>query len=218
MRARTILLIVAIVAVVLFSLLNWGEFSRPTTLNLGWRTATAPLGLLMLGLLGLTLIGWLISSASSHTRMLMEGRQNAKALQAQRELAEKAEASRFTDLRQALDQHLRETRQRETTMQTEFDKSMTNHQRELHNQLEQMHRSLSMRLGELEARLDSRLGRAETMAAASHAHPTGATTTAAQPAAPSRLSDTFHEQTVRVEPVHAEGNAERARAFRASDL
>lgn len=158
MRARPILLVIAIAAVVLFTLLNWQEFTRPTALNLGWRTATAPLGLLLLGLLGLTLIAYLVSSASAHTRMLMESRQQAKALQAQRELADKAEASRFTDLRQALDSHLRETRQRDTTAQAEFDKAITGHQRELRNQIEQMHRSLSMRLGELEARLDARLG------------------------------------------------------------
>ncbi|AEG93086.1 hypothetical protein [Ramlibacter tataouinensis] len=196
MRARTLVLIVAIAAVVLFALLNWQEFSRPTTLNLGWRTATAPLGLLLLGLLGLTLIAFLVSSASAHTRMLMESRQNAKALQAQRDLADKAEASRFTDLRQQLDNHLRETRQRETTAAAEFEKTMSNHQRELRNQLEQMQRSLSMRLGEMEARIDARLGHQQPMAAPAM----GAAPVITPPRHTETVSSTEH-----VEPVLGRG-------------
>lgn len=157
MRARSLLLVVVLVVVGLLALLNYEELSRPTTLNLGWRTASAPLGLLLLGLFAITLLAFLASSASGRSRHLRESHEHTKALEAQRELADRAEASRFTDLRQQLDSHLRETQQRDVTTQAEMDKSLEQRQREVRNQLEQMHRSLSMRLDEMEARLESRL-------------------------------------------------------------
>ena len=80
----------------------------------------------------------------------MEHRRHAKALEAQRVLADKAEASRFTDLRQYLDTHLRESRQREAIAATEFEKAMVQSQRELRSQLEQMNRTLAARLGEVD--------------------------------------------------------------------
>ena len=74
--------------------------------------------------------------------------------EAQRDLADKAEASRFTDLRQHLDTHLRENRQREAIAATEFEKAMVQSQRELRTQLEQMNRTLAARLGEIDSRLE----------------------------------------------------------------
>jgi hypothetical protein len=162
MRLRTVLLVLATIAVVLFALLNWDEFRRPSVLNLGWQSVTAPLGLVMLGLLALGLVAVIISSASTHTRHLMETRQHHKDLQAQRELAERAEASRFVDLRTQLDTHLRETRQRDVAAAAELEQAVGKSQRELRNHIEQMHRSISMRLGEMEARLEARLSRTES--------------------------------------------------------
>jgi hypothetical protein len=89
----------------------------------------------------------------------MESSRHARALQAQRDLAEKAEASRFTDLRQQLDTHLRENRQRESISATEFEKAMVQSQRELRNQLDLINRTLDGRLSELEGRLEARLER-----------------------------------------------------------
>lgn len=156
MRIRTVLLVLATVALVLFALINWGEITRPTDLNLGWQTVTVPLGLVLLGLLVLAAVVFLALTASSHTRHLVETRQHAKALQAQRDLAERAEASRFTDLRQQLDTFLRESRQREASHASEFEQTLGRPLRELRNQMQELQRSLSMRLGEMEARLTSR--------------------------------------------------------------
>lgn len=157
MRSRTLLLILATAVVVAFALLNWTEFSRPTPLNLGWTQVTAPLGLLLLGLLVLVTIGFLASSAISHARHVKHEREQARALQDQRDLADRAEASRFIDLRKALDDHLRDTREREKTSATERDQALGRAQRDLRGLLDQMHRSLTMYLGEMEARIDARI-------------------------------------------------------------
>lgn len=157
MRIRNVLFILATILVVAFALLNWAEITRPTTLNLGLTALTAPLGAILLGLLVLATVLFLAAQASAHTRHLMEGRQNAKALEAQRELAERAEASRFVELRQQLEEHLRESHQRETQGASQMEQTVSRLQRELRQELEQSHRAMTVRLGEMEARLTSRL-------------------------------------------------------------
>jgi uncharacterized integral membrane protein len=159
MRARLVFVLVAIVLVAGFAAMNWSEFNRPVPLNFGWHVADAPLGMVMLAALAVALLALLLSSAAWHSRRLIETNRHAKALQAQRDLAEKAEASRFTDLRQHLDAQLRENRQREAIAITEFEKAVVQSQRDLRNQLEQINRVLASRLGEIETRIDARLER-----------------------------------------------------------
>ena len=158
MRARMLLLVLAILLVAGFAAQNWAEITRPSNLNFGVVEASAPLGLILLTLLGLTLLVFLATAATMRSRSLVETRQHAKEMHVQRELAEKAEASRFTDLRGMLEHHLSEERKRETVVQTEMDRTMAQHQRELRNQLEQMYHLLTSRLTEIERRIDSRGG------------------------------------------------------------
>ncbi|HWP10233.1 MAG TPA: hypothetical protein VNN06_00305 [Ramlibacter sp.] len=160
MRARLFIVVVAILLVAGFAAQNLAEFLRTSPLTFGLVVVEqAPLGLIMLGVLGVMLLVFLIGGAVQDSRYLMESSRHAKSLQAQRDLAEKAEASRFTDLRQQLDAHLRENRQRETIAATEFEKAMVQSQRELRNQLDLINRTLDARLGELEGRIESRLER-----------------------------------------------------------
>lgn len=155
MRARLVLLVLAILLIAGFAAQNWAEFNRPSPLNLGIATVEAPLGLILLILLGAALLVFIAAAASLRTRALIESRQQSRALHAQRELADKAEASRFTDLRQMLDAHLRENR----GPNPDLEKTLAQHQRDLRNQLEQMYHLLTSRLSELERRLDARNGR-----------------------------------------------------------
>lgn len=163
MRARLLFIIVAILLVAGFAAQNWPEFQRTSSLNFGVIVSNAPLGLILLAVLGLSLLIFLVSSAAQESRHLFEHRRYAKTLEAQRDLAERAEASRFTDLRQHIDTHLRENRQREAVAGTEFENAMVQSQRELRNQLEQMNRTLVTQLGELESRLNARLQRQQTV-------------------------------------------------------
>jgi hypothetical protein len=106
----------------------------------------------MLVLMGIVLTVFLVSSAIQESRYLLDHRRHARALHAQRELAEKAEASRFTDLRQHLDTHLRETRHRESLMATEFEKRLLQSHNELRAQVERMHQMIAARLDAVDAR------------------------------------------------------------------
>ena len=60
--------------------------------------------MILLGLLVITLLAFLASSAVQQADILVESRHLSKRLQGQRELAEHAEVSRFTELRTQLEQ------------------------------------------------------------------------------------------------------------------
>jgi hypothetical protein len=162
MRPRLTILLVAILLVAGFAGLNWSEFVRPTPLSFGLFVTDAPLGLILLTVLTVTLVAFLVSSIHMQTVNLLDTRQHSKELHAQRELADKAEASRFTDLRQHLDTQMRELNQREVIAASELEKAVVAGQRELRTQLELMNRTLATRLAEIEGRIESRAERTRT--------------------------------------------------------
>ena len=168
MRARLVLLLVAILLVAGFAALNSAEIMKPTPLSFGAFTTDAPLGAILLGLLGVALLVFLVSSAAANARMRTTENRYHRELQAQRDLAEREEASRFTQLRQHFDNHLRESRQRDALVSTEFEKNMLQSHRELRTQLEQLQHTLATRLGELESRLNGRLERVNAPVDVSH--------------------------------------------------
>lgn len=103
MSLKSLLLLLIGAAVVAFVGLNWHAMSAPTDLTLGFMDIHAPLGLVLLGLMVLLSVVFVALIAYTQGTVLMETRRHAKELAAQRELADKAEASRFTDLRAHLD-------------------------------------------------------------------------------------------------------------------
>lgn len=171
MRSRLPVLVVAILLVAAFAAMNWSEVVRPADLLIGPVVTEAPLGLILLSILGITLVAFMVSSTVATSRYNSETRQHLRSLEASRELADKAEASRFVELRNHLDTQLRELRQRDAIAATEIEKAMVNSQRELRTQLEQMNRTMAARLTELEHRLDARFERTPGLTA-SAARPT----------------------------------------------
>lgn len=156
MRARLLFIVLAGVLVAGLAALNWGEVTRTSQLNFGLIFADAPLAGILLAFLALTLVVFLVSSAIQESRNLIEWNRHAKELEAQRDLADRAEASRFTDLRQHLDSSLREGRQRDSLTGGEFEKSMLQSHRDLRTQLDTMNRTLLARLAEVESRVEHR--------------------------------------------------------------
>ena len=159
MRIRVFPVLLLLLLAGLFALLNWPAFAATTTLSLGFTTVQASPALVMLVLVALLGMAYVASVVYLQGAALLESRRLGKELQAQRELADKAEASRFTELRQHLDAQLRELRQRDAIAATEFEKAMVGSQRELRTQLDQVSRVLDTRLAELETRLDARFER-----------------------------------------------------------
>ena len=103
MRTKILLLIIGIVLIAGFGALNVDEFTRTSTLNLGFTSMQLPLGLVMGVLVIVILLIFLVTTLYMHSTNLIETRKYAKQLNAQRELADKAEASRFTELRRYME-------------------------------------------------------------------------------------------------------------------
>ncbi len=99
---RALAFFLVLVLVGLFALINWGAFSALTTLSLGVTTVQAPLGVIMLGLVGFLCVLFTVWVISLQASSLAAARRQTRELQAQRDLADRAEASRFTELRTEL--------------------------------------------------------------------------------------------------------------------
>ena len=134
LRALAFFLVLALVG--LFALVNWGAFTALTPLFLGVTTVQAPLGLIMLGLVVFLCVLFTVWVIALQASTLMDARRQTRELQAQRDLADKAEASRFTELR------------------TELLARLDRLQDESRLALEQSGNSIAAHIGELEDRLE----------------------------------------------------------------
>ena len=103
MSLRFVLLLVPVAILALFAIVNWAAFTMPTTLSLLVGSVEAPLGLIMLVITGFLAAVFLAYGFYLQTSALLETRRMARELQTQRNLADEAEASRFTELRAILD-------------------------------------------------------------------------------------------------------------------
>ncbi len=162
MRTRTIVLIVAIVLMAGFAALNMDEFTRSSLLSLGFTTVQAPLGLVMLGILAAALLLFLATTLYIQSSHLIETRQTARELHAQRDLADKAEASRFTELRNYLEAQTLAAQQREAAQATVLSERLAQTQQALAGKIDQSGNTLAAYIGELEDRLERRDGVART--------------------------------------------------------
>jgi uncharacterized integral membrane protein len=103
MGLRTGVLLVIVLLIAALAALNWGVLVAPVPMSVGFTQLTAPLGLIMLGLTALLGIFFLVYVVYMQTTVLLDARRHTKEMQAQRDLADKAEASRFTELRNFLE-------------------------------------------------------------------------------------------------------------------
>jgi uncharacterized integral membrane protein len=158
MRIRTIALIVLIVLMAGFAALNVDEFSRTSVLSLGFTTVQVPLGLVMLVLLAAVLLVFLATTLYIQSTHLLEMRQTTLALTTQRELADKAEASRFTELRHYMETQALSAQQREAAQATVLAERLAQIQQVLTGKIEQSGNTLAAYIGELEDRLENRDG------------------------------------------------------------
>ena len=99
---RALILFVVLVFVVLFAAINWAVFTALTPISLGFTTVQAPLGLIMLGLVAFLSVLFTVWVIVLQATSLRDARRQTKELQAQRDLADRAEASRIAELRSDL--------------------------------------------------------------------------------------------------------------------
>ncbi|EKD22305.1 MAG: hypothetical protein ACD_87C00056G0001 [uncultured bacterium] len=153
MHIRTLFVALVLGVMVIFAAINWSSFMAPTTLSLLFATIQAPLGLIMLGVTALLTALFLLLIAYMQASLLMDTRRHARELQAQRTLAEQAEASRIAELRSYLEAELpkltKEIAESQTVVETRLDRL----DKDLQSVVEQAGNTLAAYIGELEDRL-----------------------------------------------------------------
>lgn len=99
MNLRSLLLVLTVAANAALAVLNWDVLSATGPVSLGVTTIDAPLGLMMLALTILLAVFFVAYVLMLQGTVLLDTRRHTKEMQAQRELADKAEASRFTEMK-----------------------------------------------------------------------------------------------------------------------
>jgi uncharacterized integral membrane protein len=146
--------LVVLVLTAAFTLINWTTFTTPTTLNVGVAMVTAPLGLVMLGAVVLLAVLYIASVVALQGRALIESRRMTRDLQAQRDLAEKAEASRFTELRDFMNLELQRVTRANDEARAALLGRMDQMEQRQRATLEETANSLSAYIGQLEDRFE----------------------------------------------------------------
>lgn len=154
MYLRTLLILVVLGIVIVFALLNWSVFTAPTTLSIGFASFEAPLGLILLGAIAALTLLFLIYLVYLQATALMESRQYSRELKTQRELADRAEESRFTQLRSSLESDLRQLTKQMTESNAAMVSRLEGLDRDLRSAIEQSTNSLAAYVGEIEDRLE----------------------------------------------------------------
>lgn len=154
MSLRSILILVVMLFLVVFAGVNWTAFNTPTQLSLLVTEIHAPLGLIMLFITAVLAVLFLVYIVYLQTSVLIDARRNAKEIQSQRELADRAEASRFTELRAYIEKEVEAMRVAHRAASDAVVSRVELAERTLRDELEQNANSLSAYIGELEDRLE----------------------------------------------------------------
>jgi uncharacterized integral membrane protein len=143
MSVRSLLVIIVLGLLAIFAIVNWGTFITPTRLSLVVTSVEAPLGLVMLGFTAVLAAVLLAYALKVQINALSDTRRQSEELRRQRELADQAEASRFTELRQYLEQELASIKQ-----------AQQDSERRVRDELASSTNTLSACIGEVDERLE----------------------------------------------------------------
>ncbi len=159
MSLRGVAIVLALVAIGVFAALNWAAIMAPTELSLGFAQVQAPLGIVMLGISALLCALFIVYLLFQQAGALLEARRYAKEMKAQRELADRAEASRVAELRSFLEAEIRRLESQGAAGAHETAARIDRLGSSLGDKLDESTRTLSAYIGEVEDKLDRMLAR-----------------------------------------------------------
>jgi len=166
MNLRNLTVLVLLLLVALFAGLNWSLVTAPSEINLLFTRVSAPLGLILLGVIALLSLLYFFFIAVIETGSLIEIRRYARQVEQARKLADQAEASRFAELKSYLEQELSALAQGQSDLKDHVSLEAGEARKALsleHDTLKAQHAEISGRVdqkteqlkGELMARLES---------------------------------------------------------------
>lgn len=146
-------ILVALFLLAVFALANWSVLSAPATLSFVAFDVEGPLGVILLGAMLVLVTLFVLYALTLRTNMLMESRRHNQELQAQRKLAETAEASRLSELRTQVE---REFAQLRSTI-GELDGHMDRHEQSMKRSLDEAANGLAALVAEMDDKIDRAL-------------------------------------------------------------
>ncbi|MFA5082081.1 MAG: hypothetical protein WC474_06015 [Hydrogenophilaceae bacterium] len=150
MKYLGVIIIVALSLLAVFTLANWSVLTAPTLLSFIVFEVQGPLGVVLLGVT-LVLVGlFALYALSMRTVMLMDSHRHKQELQAQRKLAESAEASRLSDMRAQMEREFGQLRLAVEQTGGRIEAV----EQALHKSFEETANGLAAGIGEVEEKLD----------------------------------------------------------------
>lgn len=146
MHLRSVFLLLLFVLCSVFLIVNWEGVMAEVNVNLLWTEIQAPLGLILLMGPGLLILICLIYGFVQQAGLSMELRRVNKQLQQARDLAQKAELSRFTELKSEMQKQITELQNQSASRHSSLMAAVDESAQETVN-------SLSASVGEVEDRL-----------------------------------------------------------------
>ena len=140
--ANVLLWIPAALAIV-FVIINWGMLSAPLPTSFGFTRVSMPLGLILLALALVLMAVFFGLLLTVQFRLVAIHRRHAAELRSHRELAENAEASRFTLLQQYLQTEL-----------ASLKESQRASEQRMHEEILAMSNTVAACIGEIDERLE----------------------------------------------------------------
>ena len=153
MHLRTVFLLLLFVFCSIFLIVNWEGVMADVTVNLLYTQIQAPLGLILLLGPGLVILICLIYGFVQQAALSLELRRVNKQLQEARDLAQKAERSRYVELKSDLQKHLLDLQNQSAARHSALVARIDNLQEAMDSSTQETVNSLSASLGEVEDRL-----------------------------------------------------------------
>lgn len=153
-----VVILAALFLLAVFTLANWSVLTAATTLSFIVFSVEGPLGVILLGAMLVLVALFGLYALTLRTTMLMEARRHGQELQAQRKLAESAEASRVSELRADVAREFAELR----TQIAGLDGQMGHHAQAAKQALDEAANGLAAMVGEVDDKIDRALARNAT--------------------------------------------------------
>jgi uncharacterized integral membrane protein len=148
-------ILAALFLLAVFTLANWSVLSASSTLSFIAFDVDAPLGVILLGAMLVMLALFILYALALRTSMLMESRRHNQELQAQRTLAETAEASRLGELRAQMEREFAQLRAAIGQMEGLMDR----HEQSMKQALDEAANGLAALVAEMDDKIDRALAR-----------------------------------------------------------
>jgi len=150
-----IIILLALFLLAVFTLANWTVLSASSTLSFIVFDIEGPLGVILLGAMLVLVALFVVYALTLKTAMLMESRRHNQELEAQRKLAETAEASRLSELRTQIEREFAQLREAIGGV----DVRMDSHEQAMKQSLNEAANGLAALVAEMDDKIDRALAR-----------------------------------------------------------